>query len=50
MLKLKEYTNQEPSVIANHLDREVQLGGIHSHVVSPPGVHLSPRGYSQSKK
>ena len=37
-------------MIANYLDREVQLGRMHRHVVSPPGVHLSPRGYSQEKQ
>ena len=32
------------SVICNYLDREVQLGGMHRHIVSHPGVNLSPLG------
>ena len=35
---------KNPSMIANYLDQEVQLGGMHRHIVCSPGVHLSPLG------
>ena len=40
----KNLPTKNPSVIGNYLDREVQLGGMHRHVVSLPGVNLSPLG------
>ena len=36
-------------MIANYLDREVQLGRMHRHVVSPPGIHFSPLGVIPKK-
>ena len=43
-LSLKNLPTKNLSVIGNYLDREVQLGGMHRHVVSHSGVKWSPQG------
>ena len=48
-LSSKNLPTKNPSVIGNYLDREVQLGRMHRHIVSHPGVKLSPLGAISKK-
>ena len=40
----KNMPTKNPNVITTYLEREVQLGRMHRHVVSSPEIHLSPLG------